>query len=109
MEHVCKICGKSFKHGSSLSRHGRIHKALRIVCGCGLSYSRRDNLRRHQFLSITCRALENAEENVPSTQAVTPTIQMEDLTDKQHSQTSDDMRWYEAQPETVRIKHYQKS
>jgi hypothetical protein len=61
-------------------------------------------------LSITCRALENAEENDPTTQAVTPTIQKEDLTDKQskHTETSDDM-WHEVQPETVTIKRDEKS
>ena len=109
MDFICKTCGKSYKFQSSLSRHGRIHKALRVVCNCGISFSRQDSLRRHQFLSIACRALENAEENVHNTLPATPTIQNENLTDKQHSQTSDDMRWYEAQPETVRIKHYQKS
>jgi hypothetical protein len=62
-------------------------------------------------LSIACKALENAEENIPTTQPATPTIQNEDLTDKQekHSQASDDMRWHEVQSETVRIQHDEKS
>src|SRR5438477_9187322 len=91
MDFIYKTCGKSYKFQSSLSRHGRIHKALRVVCNCGISFSRQDSLRRHQFLSITCRALENAEENVHNTLQATPTIQNENLTDEQHSETSDDI------------------
>ena len=60
MEFICKTCSKSFKFQSCLSRHGRIHKALRVMCACGLSFSRRDSLKRHQFMSPTCRALEQA-------------------------------------------------
>ena len=60
MEFICKTCSKSFKFQSCLSRHGRIHKALRVMCACGLSFSRRDSLKRHQFMSRSCRALEQA-------------------------------------------------
>jgi len=60
MEFICKTCCKSFKFQGSLSRHGRIHKALRVMCDCGLSFSRRDSLNRHQLMSQSCRALEQA-------------------------------------------------
>ena len=60
MEFICKTCSKSFKFQSSLSRHGRIHKALRAMCDCGLSFSRRDSLNRHQLMSQSCRVLEQA-------------------------------------------------
>ena len=62
MDLVCKICAKAFKFQSGLSRHGRTHKQLALKCDCGLVFSRQDNLKRHQFMSPTCRTLETAEE-----------------------------------------------
>jgi len=62
MDLVCKICAKAFKFQSGLSRHGRTHKQLALKCDCGLVFSRQDNLKRHQFMSPTCRTLEKAEE-----------------------------------------------
>ena len=70
MEFICKTCSKSFKFQSSLKRHGRIHNAFSVKCDCGLSFSRRDSLRRHQFMSQTCGALENATPPNASTQIV---------------------------------------
>src|SRR3981189_1887538 len=74
MDLDCKTCGKKFKCPSNLSRHGRIHKALRVKCDCGLSFSRKDNLRRHQFMSLTCRALENAADNPKEFSTQTPAL-----------------------------------
>src|SRR5258708_29774827 len=68
MDLVCKTCGKTFKFQSSLSRHGRTHRQVMVQCACGLSFSRRDNLRRHQFMSRTCKALD---ENPSNANAVT--------------------------------------
>ena len=45
---ICKTCDKQFKFQSSLSRHGRVHKHLRLVCDCGISFARRDSLKRHE-------------------------------------------------------------
>src|SRR5271156_1521576 len=56
----CNTCGKTFSLLSNRSRHGRAHKQTKVQCPCGRSFSRRDNLKRHQFLSATCRALEDA-------------------------------------------------
>jgi Zinc finger, C2H2 type len=63
MDLICKICNKVFKGQSSLSRHGRIHKGLKETCACGLSFSRRDSLKRHQIMSKTCKALEQASDD----------------------------------------------
>jgi Zinc finger, C2H2 type len=64
MEFICKTCNKSFKSRSSLSRHGRIHKSLRVMCECGLSFSRRDCLNRHQESSSTCK-IHSVEQATP--------------------------------------------
>jgi KilA-N domain/Zinc finger, C2H2 type len=58
----CKICGKLFKFQSSLSRHGRTHKGLKVECECGAMFSRRENLKRHQ-----CKCCNNTIQ-VPITQ-----------------------------------------
>lgn len=58
MEFICKVCAKTFKFQSGLSRHGRIHKGLRVECACGRSFSRQDSLSRHQLMSSACRTLE---------------------------------------------------
>src|SRR3977135_731115 len=60
MEFICKTCSKSFKFQSGLSRHGRIHKALRVMCDCGLSFSRQDSLKRHQLMPQSCRSFKQA-------------------------------------------------
>ena len=62
---VCKVCAKAFKFQSGLSRHARTHNKLTVNCDCGLVFSRKDNLKRHQLMSTSCRALEFAY--VPST------------------------------------------
>src|SRR5271156_4608027 len=62
MDFICKICSNKYSHQSSLSRHGRTHRCAKIQCECGRSFSRGDNLKQHQFLSKTCRALEDAAE-----------------------------------------------
>ena len=74
MDLVCKTCGKSFKCHANLSRHGRIHKDLRVVCRCGLSFSRRDNLNRHQIMSLTCKALENVDDEETPSDTIGQTI-----------------------------------
>src|SRR5271156_3986549 len=56
----CKICGKTFTVQRYLSKHRRTHDQTKVQCPCGRSFSRRDNLKRHQFLSQTCRALEGS-------------------------------------------------
>src|SRR5271156_6146137 len=56
----CKICGKTFTVQRYLSKHRRTHDQTKVQCPCGRSFSRRDNLKRHQFLSQTCRALEES-------------------------------------------------
>ena len=65
MEFICKTCSKSFNSRSTLSRHVRIHKSLRVTCECGLSFSRRDNLNRHQESSSTCK-INETEQATPS-------------------------------------------
>src|SRR5271156_6333597 len=62
MDFICKICGNKYTDRSNLSRHGRTHRQARVECTCGQSFSRGDNLKRHQFMSKTCRALEDAAE-----------------------------------------------
>src|SRR5271156_533394 len=62
MDFICKICGNQYTDRSNLSRHGRTHRQARVECTCGQSFSRGDNLKRHQFMSKTCRALEDAAE-----------------------------------------------
>jgi Zinc finger, C2H2 type len=64
MEFICKTCNKSFKYQSNLSRHGRIHKSLRVTCDCGLSFSRSDSLLTHQATSSTCK-VHAAEQTAP--------------------------------------------
>jgi Zinc finger, C2H2 type len=59
MVFICKTCSKVFKFQSGLSRHNGIHKAFRVFCDCGVSFSRKDNLKVHQFTSSSCRALEH--------------------------------------------------
>jgi hypothetical protein len=56
---VCKTYSKVFKFKSGLTRHNGIHKAIRVFCDCGLSFSRKDNIKVHQLTSATCRALEH--------------------------------------------------
>jgi len=58
MDFICKTCDKHFSLQSNLSRHCRTHKQLVVNCICGKSFYRSDNLKRHQLLSRTCRALE---------------------------------------------------
>jgi hypothetical protein len=55
MEHICKICSKSFKFESGLWRHLQIHKASSVMCECGRSFSRRDSLNRHRESSSACK------------------------------------------------------
>src|SRR5258708_5683115 len=62
-----KICGKSFKFQRGLWRHVQIHKEFSIKCDCGLSFSRRDSLKRHQESSSTCKIF--ATEHVLSSNA----------------------------------------
>jgi Zinc finger, C2H2 type len=53
MDFICKTCNKSFNTRTSLWRHGQIHKEVRIKCPCGLTFSRRDSLNRHQLMLCT--------------------------------------------------------
>ena len=76
MDLICKTCSKKFKFQSSLSRHERIHRQLMVQCSCGVSFSRGDNLKRHQFTSKNCRANENAVES-----SFTPARKNEDKTE----------------------------
>src|ERR1700727_1558664 len=55
MDFICKTCNKSFNTRTSLWRHGQIHKEVRIKCHCGLTFSRRDSLNRHQLMLCTAR------------------------------------------------------
>ena len=58
MDLICKICAKKFKFQSGLSRHVRTHRHVTVQCRCGVSFSRWDNMKRHQIMSLTCGALD---------------------------------------------------
>src|SRR5271156_341801 len=100
MDFICKICSNKYSHQSSLSRHGRTHRHAKIQCGCGRSFSRGDNLKQHQFLSKTCRSLEDAAEETlvaessskPSTIITSENIDLDkvsDLSQNEESQNDD--------------------
>src|SRR5271167_2558142 len=76
MDRACKICGKKFSFQSSLSRHGRSHKQVRVQCPCGIWFSRKDNLKRHQFTSQKCKALEESTKSIESSQNVSETFEL---------------------------------
>ena len=50
LRNECETCGKVFQHASSLSRHRQTHrKSLTFVCyECGLQFTRKDSLQKHQ-------------------------------------------------------------
>src|SRR6266853_6359182 len=51
--HTCNICDKTFKFPSGLSRHRNIHEEdYKVKCECGSTFSRSDNLKRHQLKCI---------------------------------------------------------
>ena len=51
---VCKVCGKGFKTNASLIMHNSVHTKQRaFVCdadGCGKTYTRRSDLKRHTMV-----------------------------------------------------------
>ncbi|KAE8410612.1 fungal-specific transcription factor domain-containing protein [Aspergillus pseudocaelatus] len=50
--HVCQYCSRQFRRLEHLQRHRRLHTNERpFVCSCGVSFARKDLLRRHQRLS----------------------------------------------------------
>src|SRR3977135_2854345 len=74
MEFTCKTCSRVFKFQSGLSRHTKTHKPPGIKSFCGLLFSRRDNLQRHQMSSKTCTPLldngDNVEQGTPEPTAI---------------------------------------
>jgi len=88
---TCKICDKSFKFQSSYSRHGRIHKALKLTCDCGRTFARRDGLKRHQLI-FKCYSTYNQEFNnlkSDNSQNVQD-VQVSEVSDIAYSQIRDD-------------------
>ncbi|KAF6802950.1 regulatory protein amda-related protein, partial [Colletotrichum sojae] len=52
--HVCSFCNRGFRKPEHLQRHTRIHtKEKPFSCDCGLSFSRKDLLKRHKRLHHT--------------------------------------------------------
>jgi hypothetical protein len=71
MAFICKICEKSYKYQSGVSRHGRTHRQSIIHCSCGLPFTRRDNLKRHQRFLNCCPP--SPLDNIISQNVVVPT------------------------------------
>ncbi|XP_052124097.1 broad-complex core protein isoforms 1/2/3/4/5 isoform X9 [Frankliniella occidentalis] len=45
--HVCRTCGKRFRHRSSLSKHQHVHRGTTVCALCGAVLSSIDYLKRH--------------------------------------------------------------